>query len=336
MLNLIQPDVIIEWLSRVGVLLLLFEAGLETNLRELKKQGRVAIFATIGGVTLPFLGGFGVSYMFYHSVHHALFTGTMLVATSVGVTVMTLMDMKKLKSSEGITILGAAILDDIIAIIILTFVIGFVQKDSNIYISILKIFGYFLTTFIVGSFLIKPVVHFSRKMNVEFALVSIALGVAFLFAWLAELVGVAEITGAYLAGLFFGQSRGKRTITDGIDSLGQIFFVAIFFVNIGLKTELHFSNAHIIFGLLFVLTAIITKIFGAGIGAKIGGYNWRSSFIIGVGMVPRGEVILVVAALALELNVIEKIEFSNVVVLVITSAILTPIALKKLFLTKQR
>jgi len=330
MLNIIQPDVVIEWLSQVGVLLLLFQAGLETDLKELKKQGKVALLATAGGVIIPFFCGYFLSQGFFHDTSHALFTGTMLVATSVGVTVMTLLDMKSLRTKEGTTIMGAAILDDIIGIIILTFVVGFSQKGGHIGLSIGKIFGFFILAFLAGNFLIRPIIYYAKKLEVEFSLISVGLGLAFIFSWLAKILGVAEITGAYLAGLFLGQTTARRIIYEGIEEIGQIFFVAIFFVNIGLQTDINITQLHWGFTILFILFGVLSKILGAGSGAFIGGYNWRSSLTVGAGMVPRGEVVLVIASLALQHHVIEQYEFSNVVLLVLATAIITPVMLKGL------
>ena len=334
-LDLVKTDIVIQWLAKLGVILLLFSAGLDTDIHQMKSQGKASILTAIGGVVLPFLLGFFTAHFFGLDNFSATLIGTVLTATSVSVTVMTLIDLKKLHSLEGTTILGAAILDDVIGILMLTFVFGLHGGENNIILSIVKILAYFLVSFLVGFFLFKPIIRFTKRLNVESGVVTVALALCFFFAWAAEKAGMAEITGAYIAGLFLGQTRFKRTISEGIETLGQSFFVAIFFINIGLETHLENISGNPLFIIFIIFFAITGKILGAGSGAKIGGFTLEQSTRIGVGMVPRGEVALIISAMALTQGIFTQTEYSTTVLIVILSAILTPLLLKIAFKEKK-
>ena len=334
-LDIVKTDIVIQWLAKLGVILLLFSAGLDTDINQMKSQGKVSLLTAGGGVVLPFLLGFFTSRFFGLDIFSATLIGTVLTATSVSVTVMTLIDLKQLHSLEGTTILGAAIIDDVIGILMLTFVFGLHGGDNNIILSIAKILAYFVVSFLVGFFLFKPIIRFTKRLNVESGVVTVALALCFFFAWAAEKSGMAEITGAYIAGLFLGQTRFKRTISEGIETLGQSFFVAIFFINIGLETHLENISGNPLFIILIIFFAITGKIFGAASGAKIGGFSLEQSTRIGVGMVPRGEVALIISAMALTQGIFSQTEYSTTVLIVILSAILTPLLLKLAFREKK-
>jgi len=333
-LDIVKTDIVIQWLAKLGVILLLFTAGLDTDIAQMKSQGKASLMTAAGGVLVPFALGFFTSRFFGLDVFSATLIGTVLMATSVSVTVMTLIDLKKLHSSEGTTILGAAIIDDVIGILMLTFVFGLHGGENNILISMAKILGYFVASFIVGFFLFKPIIRFTRKLEVEAGVVAVALSLCFFFAWAAEKAGMAEITGAYIAGLFVGQTRSKRTVSEGVETLGQSFFVAIFFINIGLETQLRDISGNPGFIIFVILFAITGKILGSGAGAKIGGFSLQQSTRIGIGMVPRGEVALIISAMALTRGIFTQTEYSTTVLIVILSAILTPPLLKWAFKEK--
>ncbi len=334
-LDIVKTDVVIQWLAKLGVILLLFTAGLDTDLVQMKSQGKASLLTAGGGVLVPFLLGYFTSLFFGLDNFSATLMGTVLMATSVSVTVMTLIDLKQLHSSEGTTILGAAIIDDVIGILMLTFVFGLHGGENNILLSMGKILGYFVLSFLVGFFLFKPIIRFTKRLNVESGVVTIALALCFFYAWAAEKAGMAEITGAYIAGLFIGQTRFKRTVSEGVETLGQTFFVAIFFINIGLETHLENISGNPLFIILIILFAIIGKIFGSGLGAKVGGFSLGQSTRIGVGMVPRGEVALIISAMALTRGIFTQTEYSTTVLIVILSAILTPPLLKLTFREKK-
>ncbi len=333
-LDIVKTDIVIQWLAKLGVIMLLFSAGIDTDLDQMKSQGKVSLLTATGGVVTPFILGFFTSRFFGFDNFSAVLIGTVLMATSVSVTVMTLIEMKRLHSPEGTTVLGAAIIDDVMGILMLTFVFGLHGGNGQILVSIARIVGFFILAFLVGFFLFKPIMHFTKKIHVEEGVLTTALALCFLYAWAAEKAGIAEITGAYIAGLFIGQTRFKRTVSEGIETLGQSFFVAIFFINIGLETHLENISGDPLFFILIIVFAIAGKILGAGAGAKLGGFTLKQSTRIGVGMIPRGEVALIISSMALAQNIFTQTEYSTVVLVVIFSALAAPPLLKLVFKEK--
>jgi len=334
-IDIVKTDIVIEWLAKLGVILLLFSAGVETDLEQMKSQGKISLLTASGGVLIPFALGIGTAIYFGKNIFTSTLIGTVLTATSVSVTVMTLIDLKKLHSAEGTSVLGAAIIDDVMGILLLTFVFGLHGSGGNITVAIVKIVAYFAGAFVFGFFLFKPILRYTKKLNVEAGVLAVALALCFFYAWAAEKAGIAEITGAYIAGLFIGQTRHKRTVREGIETLGQSFFIAMFFINIGLDTHLERLSGNPLFIILVILFAIAGKTLGAGIGSRIGGFNWVQSLRTGIGMIPRGEVALIISSMALTRGIFTQTEFSTTVLLVVISAVITPPLLKLAFKEKE-
>lgn len=324
----------LHFFADIGVLILMFMAGLETNINDMKKIGKNALIIALAGIIVPFIGGFLVTWYFYQDIMVGVMMGLVLTATSVSVSVMALMDMKKFNTVEGSTILGAAILDDIIGIIILTIVLGMTGKgEHGVGYSITMIVLYIGVGSAVGIFLFPILLKWVDALKSEVPVITTALALLFLFAWAAEHAEVAAITGAYMAGLFIGQTRFKHRIEEGVNTIGQALFVSLFFIFIGFDTNLRGGNLNWMFTLAFLGVAIITKMIGAGIAARALGFDWRRSMVIGSGMIPRGEVGLVVASLVtLEKGgYLTPEQFSAVVFMVIGTAFITPFLLKVFF-----
>ena len=330
-LNFIQTNDIIEWIAKLGVLFLLFEAGLETNVKKIKEESKQAILPALGGIIFPFGLGYFLSFLLLGNHTQSIIVGIIFTATSVSVSVMSLLDMNKLKEMEGRCIVNAAIIDDIVGILLLTFVFGFLGNSSpegvSLSISSIKILLFFVVTIGVGIFIIRPIFLNLKKILLDNVVTSLAIAVVMLFAWFAEATGLAAITGSYFAGLFLGQSNFKHTIQTGITNIGKSFFVDVFFVNIGLQFNLFNIKAKPLFLIGFILLSIVGKIFGSGLGAKLTNFDMIRSFRIGAGMVPRGEVALIIANMALGRNLISQEVLSATILMVIFSAILTPLLL---------
>ncbi|MCK4956430.1 MAG: cation:proton antiporter [Candidatus Cloacimonetes bacterium] len=335
-LSLIKPDEIILWIGKVGVLFLLFEAGLETDIKQIKRDSKEALAPAIGGIILPYALGFGFSYLLNPNIFQALIVGIIFTATSVSVSVMTLLDLGKLKKMEGRCIVNAAIIDDIVGILLLTIIFGITsnieESNANLFIQLGKIVLFFVLTIGGGYFLLKPFFFNLKKLLLDNVVISLAVAVVMLYAWLAEATGLAAITGAYFAGLFVGQTEYKHKIKEDISLLGKSFFVDVFFVGIGLEFNLFDVKTEPLVLLGFTILAILGKIVGSGIGSKINGFDTVRSLRIGFGMVPRGEVALIVANMALARNLITADILSATIIMVILSAIFTPIMLKFSFI----
>ena len=335
--------------AEVGVILVLFMAGLETDLSELRKTGLVSFLIALGGVLLPLGLGILAGGMFlgFTNFLSCVFIGTIMTATSVGITVETLREMGKLKGKVGTTILSAAIIDDVIGIIVLSIVLSIdgasgasspvlavINKNGNVAISILWMLLFFVLAIGVGIVLSKVFTHLEKKHPKTRRQLIYSLVACFSYAFVAEYVfGVADITGAYIAGVILSTNNKSAAYVDKrVNTNTYMIFGPIFFANIGIGMTFNQMDIKVfLFGLVFVLFAIIGKIIGCGAIAKCLKYNFKDSVRIGVGMIARGEVALIVTQKGIDAGIIEGKYMTVVVMLVLVSSILAPILLKLLF-----
>lgn len=332
--------------SEIGVILLMFASGLETDLNELKENGVAAFIVAMIGVVIPLIGGCVAYYIFNPEAEEtinlfkAIFVGVTLTATSVSITVETLREMGKLSGRMGTTILGAAVIDDILGIIVLTAIISTggnsAGSEASLDIVILKIFMFFIfvviTTFVVygAKAIIKK---FPRKKRMAIAAFAFCLILSYISE---ELFGVADITGAYFAGVILCNFGIKQYLSERFDILSSLFFSPIFFASIGLKTNLHLLTSDmLIFAIVLVIIAIATKIIGCGLGAKFCKFNNKDALAIGIGMVSRGEVALIVAQKGANSGLLESNLFPAIVFMVIVTTLITPIMLKVILRDKE-
>lgn len=339
-LGLVQQTDFLMSMAEIGVVILMFSAGLETNLKELMKTGPVAFLIACCGVFIPLVGGtllymgfYGVSPLGSTEFYKALFIGVIMTATSVSITVQSLKEMGKLKGKVGTTILSAAIIDDIIGIIVLTFVIGFESPDSKPMQVVLSTVLFFVFAIVVGMILY----HIFKKMDKRWPhtrrIAIMGLALCFLLAYVAEVhFGIADITGAYVAGIILCSIRDSEYIAEKMDINSYMLFGPVFFASIGLKTDIsNLDGSIIVFAVGFVLVALITKIVGCGLMARCCKFNKNDSLKIGIGMMTRGEVALIVAQKGLSVGLMDSVYFTAVILLIIVSSISTPIILKYLY-----
>lgn len=334
-----QTDFLIQ-MAEIGVILLMFSAGLETNLKELLKTGPIALLIACAGVFIPLLLGTLLYMAFYGAApwgsdefYRAVFIGTIMTATSVSITVQTLREMGRLKGKVGTTILSAAIIDDVIGIIVLTFVVGFKSPDSNPGKVILNTILFFAFAIGIGFIMYKLFRFIDSKYPHTRRIPILGLALCLAFAYIAEkYFGIADITGAYVAGIVLCSIRDSNYIAEKMDINSYMLFGPIFFASIGLKTSIDaMSNSILLFSIFFVLIALITKIVGCGLIAKICNFKWSESLKIGVGMMTRGEVALIVAQKGLSVGLLSSVYFTSVIFLIIISSVATPILLKILY-----
>ncbi|GMQ63922.1 cation:proton antiporter [Vallitalea maricola] len=337
-------NVLIRDISQIGVVFLMFLAGLETDLKELKASGKGASIIAMGGVLLPLGLGTLVPLLFFKSflpdgdAHHqlmfALYIGTILTATSVSISVSVLRDMKQLASKQGISILGAAIIDDVVGIILLAVVSGMVNPsaDTNITQLMIKIVSFFVIAVIGGIIISKGITKFAQGSVWRDRIVTFAIILCFIFAYLAEMFSVAAITGAYFAGVALATTPYRHRVVSKIQSFAYALFTPIFFVSIGLSAVIKSDIVNYIgYALVIVVIAIFGKIVGCGLGARLSGFKGKQSLQVGVGMIARAEVALIVANQGLRSNIITNRTFTSIVLLVVISTIVTPPLLKMLF-----
>jgi monovalent cation:proton antiporter-2 (CPA2) family protein len=332
-LGWIQNGEFIHYFSEIGVLLLMFIAGLETDLDQLRKNWKSAFAVAVGGIILPFLGGFAIGEMFGFASHNAMFMGVILSATSVSISVQVLKDMNKLNTREGSTILGAAVVDDILVVILLAVLMSFFGTGAEVSIGLLitKKVLFFAVALVVGWFVVPRVMKWMAPLKVTEAVIAAALMICFAFAYFAEIMGMAGIIGAFAAGIAISQTSFKHTVESKIEPIAYSIFVPVFFVSIGLSVSFEGVGSQIGFVLLLTVIAILTKLIGGGLGARLTGFDNRSSAIIGSGMISRGEVALIIAATGLSSGLLQQQYFTSVIIVVIVTTLVTPPLLKYMF-----
>lgn len=342
--NLVEQTDFILKISQLGVIMLMFLAGLDTELDELKKVGFAAVVVAIFGVVLPLTGGTVCYQMFFRGFTSeedflkALFIGVVLTATSVSITVETLREMGKLKGRIGTTILGAAIIDDILGIIVLTFISSFASSDVNISNVVVNIIMFFVFILLVGFVMHKVFIRMEIKWANHRRLAIVSLAFCIILAYISEeFFGVADITGAYFAGVILCNILGLREyVAKKINVMNYMFFAPVFFAVIGIKTDLKGISMEIaIFSIILLLVAIFTKVLGCALGARMCKFPKNEAIAIGIGMVSRGEVALIVAQKGDSVGLVDPLMFPAIVLVVIVTTLITPILLK-IFMEKEK
>ena len=339
-LGIVKLNQFLDICAGLGVVLLMFSAGLGTNLKQLLHTGVKALLIACAGVLVPLIGGtllymcfYGFSAIGTPQFFTAVFIGVIMTATSVSITVETLKELGKLKTELGTTILSAAIIDDVIGIMVLTFVIGFKNPDSNPGFVALSTLAFFALSVVLGFVIYKAFKIIDKRWPHTRRIPILALALCFGLSYVAEKVfGIADITGAYVAGIILSKLHDSDYIEQKMDINSYMIFGPIFFASIGLKTEISgFTWELLLFSLAFVAVALVSKIIGCGAMSRLCGFKGSDTLKVGVGMMTRGEVALIVAQRGLTEGMIGSQYFTSVILLIIVSSILTPIVLKLLY-----
>ena len=343
MLKILKETDFITQVSEIGVIVLMFTAGLETDIKELKKSGNASFVIALIGVIVPLLGGFGLAAFFNNdSLSDAnasiflqnIFIGIILTATSVSISVETLKEMGKLNTRAGNAILGAAIIDDILGIVALTIVTSMADASVNIWVVLLKVVLFFVFAggagFVFYLIFTKWLKRYHKDMR---RFVIVAFVFCLLLSYCAEVFfGVADITGAFIAGVILSNTERTKYIASRFETLSYMLLSPMFFASIGIKVVLPDMDWMIIlFAVLLVIVAVLTKILGCGIGAKLCKYTNREALQIGAGMISRGEVALIVANKGAAVGLMSSVFFGPVVIMVVITTIIAPILLKIVF-----
>ena len=330
---------LLTYVAEMGVIFLMFSAGLDTDLKELKANIGASFVTALIGVIVPPIGGmigyalyFGEDLSNYDQMLQSLFVGVVLTATSVSITVETLREMGRLSGKVGMTILGAAIIDDILGMVVLAVVSS--MKDTSVKPTtvLIKIVLYFVLILIL--FMVTSRLEFAIEKNDHKRRVAIfAIAFCFILAYVSEIgFGIADITGAYFAGVMLCQSKIRDYVDVKIHDVSTVFFSCIFFASVGLKVTLGGMTLKVwMFAVILTLIAIISKMVGCGLGAKICKFTWKESLQTGVGMISRGEVALIVAEKGRQVGLISEDLFAPIILVVIVTTLITPILLKVVF-----
>jgi Kef-type K+ transport system membrane component KefB len=314
----------------------MFLAGLETDIQEFKRVGKASAYTATGGVLLPFPGGYLTGHFFGLPDNTSIFLGLLLCATSVSISVSTLRELNMLRSKEGATILGAAVVDDILVMILLAFVLSLLGtgETASVSLVILKKVVFFGGAILIGYKVLPLVIKKASGLAIPEALTISSLVICLGFAAFSEIAGVAAIIGAYVAGLMISLTLYRDELMPKIDTIAYSFFVPIFFVSIGLSATVTNLSEHLWFILVLSMVAVLTKWCGAALGAILAGYSWSKSAGIGAGMISRGEVALILAGIGLAGGLLEQELFTPVIIMILSTTLVTP-PLLKMFLKNE-
>jgi Kef-type K+ transport system membrane component KefB len=338
--NIVVDNDFWSGMAEIGVILLMFSAGLETNIDNLKKSGLKATAIAIAGVSFPLVLG-TIMYMCFYGFSapgsstfvEAVFIGTILTATSVSITVSALKELGKISTDVGTTIMSAAIIDDVIGIVVLTAVLGLKDPNANLGAVCIKTVVFFALSLVAGVIIFKIMQRFVHRWPHTRRIPIMGMALAFVLAYVADkYFGVADITGAYVAGIILSSLDDSAYIDRKMDISSYMIFGPIFFASVGLQTNLRTVDLSILaFSVAFVLVGLFGKVVGCGLVAKLLKYNNSDALKIGVGMMTRGEVALIVAQRGLKAEIIDSKYFTAVILLIVVSSILTPIVLKAIY-----
>ncbi|MEB3749352.1 cation:proton antiporter [Geobacillus sp. FSL W8-0032] len=331
MLGVIENTDWLHELSQIGVILLMFIAGLETDIDQFKRTGKAAFAVGVLGIAVPLLAGYAAGAALGMETGAALFLGLLLSATSVSISVQALKEMGRLQSKEGSAILGAAVIDDVLVVIALAFLLSLTGGDVDLGAVVLKKVVFFTVAVLLAWKAVPLILRWFAPLRVTEAVVSAGLIICFAFAWFAEATGVAAIIGAYIAGLGASFTDYREEVLDKAETIGYALFVPVFFTSIGVAADFSGVWQHwpLIFG--WSVLAVLTKLVGAALGAKWAGFSWGSSLAVGAGMVSRGEVALIIAGIGLEAGLLDDELFAVMIIVVLVTTIVTPPLLKAIF-----
>ncbi|HBZ6548471.1 TPA: cation:proton antiporter [Clostridium perfringens] len=343
-LNVLSETEFIQKLAELGVIVLMFTAGLETDINQLKKTGKASFIIAVLGVIIPLAGGFFIASIFnkgndVNTILQNVFIGIILTATSVSITVETLKEMGKLNTRAGNAILGAAIIDDILGIIALTITTSLADPSINVIIVLAKIVMFFIFAGFAGYLFHWAFIKLDERYQRDLRrFVIIAFVFCLLLSFCAEeFFGVADITGAFIAGLVISDSNRSKYLNSRFETLSYMLLSPIFFASIGIKVQLTAMTKTIfVFAILLLIVAILSKVLGCALGAKLCKYSNREAIQIGTGMISRGEVALIVANKGIAMGLMLPEFLAPVVIVVVVTTIVTPILLKVVFNNKSK
>ncbi len=346
-LNVLHETDFIVQLAELGVIVLMFTAGLETNISDLKKTGKASVVIAIIGMIVPLIVGFGVATYFNQGgisdaptpiILQNIFIGVILTATSVSITVETLKELGKLNTRAGNAILGAAIIDDILGVVALTIITSMTDTSVSIITVLIKIVLFFILSGVIGVIITKFIDKYAdlHDQNLR-RYVVISFVFCLLLSFAAEhFFGVADITGAFMAGLILSGFKRKHYLMARFDTTSYMILSPVFFASIGVKVIIpEMTPTLIMFSIVLVIAAILTKMVGCALGAKLCHFTNHEALQIGTGMISRGEVALIMASKGSSFGLMGSVFFGPLVIMVVITTIITPILLKLIFTPKK-
>ncbi len=332
-LGVMEKTEVIEHMGEIGVIFLMFIAGLETDVKELQESSKSSSLIAIGGVIVPIVLVTGGTYFLTKDLTSSMFMGVISTATSVSISVQTLRELGQLRTKQGIGILGAAIIDDIVGIILLTLIVGVIKPEvsSSVLVVIAKIAGFFMLVFVVGTLITKFINKYGKSIRIEEKIVTYAIVTCFFLAFISEELGVAAITGAYFSGVVFSMTAFRHKVSHEVNRVATLLFTPVFFVSIGMGVDISAALSALGIGSVFIVMGVLGKVIGCSMGARLSGFQGKKALQIGVGMVPRAEVAIIIANLGIQMDIIGQHELAAVILMVLVTTLVTPSMLKWTF-----
>lgn len=336
-LSWIHQNAFMHFFSEIGVIILMFIAGLESDLGMLKKYLKPATAVAISGVIFPIVLVYFFGKLFHFNNEQAIFLGVTFSATSVSISVEVLKELKKLNTKEGTTILGAAVIDDIISVIILSVLVSMFSnvasaqgghQSSSLGMSFLLDAAYFVVIYFLFKWIAPKMMKIGEMLSISSSVVLMSLVLCLSMAWLAEQVGLSDVVGSFFAGVAIAQTPYKKEVDSNIEPIGYAVFIPMFFVSIGLNMTFKGFIDDLLFIIPLTLLALLTKWLGCGLGAKMLGMNFDSMNIIGSGMVSRGEMALIIAQIGFQAHLLSSEFYSGVIFVIILTTLAAPFMLK--------
>mgnify|MGYP001204847722 CR=1 FL=1 len=332
MLNLIHLNSFLNLFSNIGVIILMFLGGLESDLSLLKKYAKPAIIVATLGVIFPVVFMGGLSYLFGFPLLNSIFIGVIFSATSVSISVSVMKEYNILDTREGATILGAAVADDVIGVILLSLMTSIVGQTSGGLVTIgwilLKQVIFFACVYVIVRWLSPLLMHLSLRFIMPSSSTIMAIVICFGVAWLAEAVGLSSAVGAFFAGIAVANSECKVEADQYVEPIGDAIFIPIFFVCVGLNTSTIRSANEFGFILAMTILGVLTKLFGCGLGARVSKFNLKSSVLIGAGMISRGEMALITAQIGFADHLMTNEYYSTMIIIIVLITLIAPLFLK--------
>ncbi len=327
-LNLIQANDFIKFFSEIGVVILMFMAGLESDLHLLLRFIKPSILVASTGMLLPLVSFYFIGLLFNLDNKESIFLGVIFAATSVSITVEVLKEMNQLTSQEGITILGAAVADDILSVILLSVFTSGMASSKIGSMLILQIL-FFIILLVSIRWIIPKLMDLSAVFEIPVSEIIMALILCFGLSYVADLMGLSAVIGSFFAGIAVGQTDYKKIINKGIQPIGYGLFIPVFFISIGLNVTFKGIIDDFLLFIILTIVGIISKTIGAGAGAKLFGFSNHSSLMIGFGMVSRGEMALIIAQIGFQSHLLSIDRYSAVISAIFVCTLIAPFLLKK-------
>lgn len=331
-LNWVHPDILVHDFSEIGVILLMFLAGLESDISLLKRYFRPGMLVALLGIVFPMLFGYATGVGFQSSPTEAFFFGIVLAATSVSISVEVLKELNVVNTKEGSTILGASVVDDILVVLVLSLSLSFLGGESSqatpLPATLLVELIYFVLIFLLVKWIAPFLLALAEKLFANSAVIIMSLIICLGMAYLADLVGLSSVIGAFFAGIAVSQTKVREEVEHSVEALGYAVFIPVFFVSVGLEVDFSRLNEQLFFILAFTVVAILTKLVGGYVGAKIAKFSNNSAWMVGAGMISRGEMALIILQIGQQNQLISSTLYSPLVIVVLLSTLISPLILK--------